>query len=362
MRTLVISDLHLGARTGVGVLHRRPALEVLLGRLDRVERLVLLGDTVELRQGPAREALAAARPVMEAIGAAMAGGDVVLVPGNHDHGIATRWLRDAPALSLSERVEPAAASPAAAALAEWLAPARVELAYPGLWLRPDVYATHGHYLDVHGTVPTFERIGAGLMARLVGAPPARARPEDYESILAPLYAWSDATAARAVNGRRAAGAGRAGEVWAQLAGSGRRTLRRRALVAGFPLGIAALNRAGLGPLQAGLSGPALRRGLLEGAKEALRRLGVEAPHVIFGHTHRTGMLAGDDPAEWRAGSTQLHNTGSWVNDPHFIAGGGPAAPHWPGGAIELAPEGPPVLHRLLSGVAERDLSPRPDPG
>ena len=32
-----------------------------------------------------------------------------------------------------------------------------ELAYPGVWLRPDVYATHGHYVDLHITVPSFER-------------------------------------------------------------------------------------------------------------------------------------------------------------------------------------------------------------
>jgi len=151
-------------------------------------------------------------------------------------------------------------------------------------------------------------------------------------------------------------------VWDQLAGSGRRTLRRRALLAGFPLGIAVLNRAGLGPVRAGVSGAALRRGLLDGFREVLRRLGVEAPHVIFGHTHRTGELPGDDPEEWRAGSVQLHNAGSWVYDPQFIAGGGPAAPHWPGGAIELAAEGPPVLRRLLSGVAGHELSPRPAPG
>ena len=41
-----------------------------------------------------------------------------------------------------------------AQLADWAAPARVRVAYPGLWVRPDVYATHGHYLDCHLTMPT----------------------------------------------------------------------------------------------------------------------------------------------------------------------------------------------------------------
>lgn len=360
MRTLVISDLHLGARAGVAVLARPAALDVLVGALAGVDRLVLLGDTIELRQGPVRDALDAARPVLQALGAAMAGREVVLVPGNHDHGIASRWLEDAPPLSLEERVAPDRGSPAAEAMAAWLAPARVQLAYPGVWLRPDVYATHGHYLDVHGTVPSFERIGAGLMTRLAGAPPERAQPNDYEAILAPIYAWIDAAAARASGGRRAAGAGRSSEAWGQLVNRTpptRRTLRARALVAGFPLGIAAINRAGLGPVKANLSGPSLRRGLLHGMKESLRRLGIDAPHVLFGHTHRTGLLGGDDPAEWRAGRTQLHNTGSWVYERRFIAGGGPSAPHWPGGAVEIGDTGPPVLHRLLADVPEAELSP-----
>lgn len=358
MRTLVVSDLHLGAPTGAGVLHRPEPLDALRSALADVDRLVLLGDTLELRQGPAAEALAAALPVLAALGEAMAGREVVIVPGNHDHGIARRWLDEAPGLSLEERVAPERASPLAAAMAAALAPARVELAYPGLWLREDVYATHGHYLDVHGTVPSFERIGAGLMPRLAGAPPARARPADYEAILAPIYAWIDAAAARAVGGRRAAGAGRSAEAWSALSSPGRRTLRSRALVAGFPVGIAAINRAGLGPVRRDLSGPALRRGLLHGMRTALSRLGVGAAHVIFGHTHRTGMLDGDDPGEWRAGSTQLHNAGSWVHEARFIAGGGPQAPHWPGGAIALGRDGPPALHRLLASVDEEALRPR----
>ena len=78
MRTLVVSDLHLGARTGVDLLRRAPVRARLLERLDGVDRLVLLGDTIELRHGPPREALAAAEPALRAIGAAMRGGVVVL--------------------------------------------------------------------------------------------------------------------------------------------------------------------------------------------------------------------------------------------------------------------------------------------
>ena len=62
MRTLVISDLHLGLRSGSEALRRPAALGVLLDRLDGVDRLVLLGDTLELRHGPTRDALATAEP------------------------------------------------------------------------------------------------------------------------------------------------------------------------------------------------------------------------------------------------------------------------------------------------------------
>src|SRR4051794_13523726 len=93
VRTLVVSDLHLGARTGVDVLQRPAARGALLERLDGVDRLVLLGDTLELRHGPVREALAAARPVLEAIGAAMAGDEGVGVAGNHDPRLLAPGLR-----------------------------------------------------------------------------------------------------------------------------------------------------------------------------------------------------------------------------------------------------------------------------
>jgi hypothetical protein len=174
-------------------------------------------------------------------------------------------------------------------------------------------------------------------------------------VLSPIYAWIEEAAEHARDGRRAAGAGRSGEVWSAMAGTGRRTVRARALLAGFPVGIATLNKIGVGPLSRDLSGPALRRGLLNGMREALGRLGVEAPHVIFGHTHRTGPLPGDDPAEWRAGSTQLHNCGSWVFEPRFVGDGGPDAPHWPGGAILLEGDEPPRLLRLLADVSREQL-------
>jgi hypothetical protein len=363
VHTLVISDLHLGVRSGADVLTRPQALGVLCSRLDGVDRLVLLGDVLELRHGPARRALAAAEPVMRALGDALgAGGEVVLVAGNHDHPVAAGWLdwrgrRDEPEpLGLDERVAPQYASWIAKRLAGWLAPASVQLAYPGLWLRDDVYATHGHYLDVHCAIPTLEVLAARAIARVVGPVPERsATPDDYEAVLAPLYAFIQASAQRSsANGRRSAGGGTAVGVWHALEGPGRpRAPRRVAARAGFRGAVAAVRLAGLGPVQADIGGVALRRAALAGLAESARRLDLAPAHLLFGHTHRTGMLAGDDPGEWTSpGGTTLHNAGSWVYETHFMGSGAAWSgnPYWPGGAIALDDEGPPRLERLLGDV------------
>ncbi len=148
-----------------------------------------------------RDALAAAAPALSAIGEALgAGREVVIVPGNHDHHLLGGWLerrareRSAAAARL-ETARRLGRRRALAALARLLGPAEVRAAYPGVWLRDDVYATHGHYCDRHTTVPMFERLGAGAMARIVGEPDGGPRRiEDYEAILAPIYAWIHAIA------------------------------------------------------------------------------------------------------------------------------------------------------------------------
>jgi hypothetical protein len=357
MRTLVVSDLHLGGRSGVDVLvHRPEALAALLGALEGVDRLVLLGDTLELRHGPAREALGRARPVLEAVGAALAPeAGVVLVPGNHDYALVAPWLDGrARPLGHETRVKPQTASPLARHVAAWLgAPQRVvEVAYPGVWLRDDVWATHGHYLDPHGTVPTFERLAAGVMGRMVGSvPEPSATAEDYERILAPLYAWIQASAQRADEGRVGAGAGRAGKAYNVLqGGDGHQPIRARLLTAVFPLGIRGINLLGIGPVVSDLSGGALRRNALLAMGQVVARLGVPAPHVVFGHSHRAGPLPGDDEAEWRTrGGAALWNSGCWVHEPAFTGPNGGRSPYWPGGAVVVEDDGAPKVVRLLEG-------------
>jgi hypothetical protein len=277
MRTLIVSDLHLGSHSRADLL-RRPELRApLLAAAGDVDRLVLLGDVLELRHGPLREAMAAARPFFEDLGAALAGRELVIVAGNHDHGLVEPWLarrgeESEPApLQLEQLLDPEQVSRAYERIAGWVSRARVRAAYPGLWLRSDVYATHGHYLDSHLTVPTLERLSLAAMSRLLRKPgDSLSSVSDYEAVGAPVFAWRDAVARDAHTGAALSGIASVG-AWRALnggvaadadgllqpgsrPGAGARgaialhRLPQRAVVAGFPFAVSALNRAGLGPL------------------------------------------------------------------------------------------------------------------
>ena len=216
--TVLISDLHLGATSGHDVL-RRPAMrERLLEAVERVdaERIVLLGDIVELRDGPLGESLLEAREFFRAIGAAFAGRNVVLVPGNHDHRLLGSWLERAgesesrsPSTSSWSTRPPSRRSPVARG-------ARLEIRYPGIWVRDDVFATHGHYLDSHVTLPTIERLSVATVDRLGGRPSRAASVRQrLREVHAPVYdlifslaQGGRTSGARATAARRRCGSGR----------------------------------------------------------------------------------------------------------------------------------------------------------
>jgi hypothetical protein len=367
MRTLVISDLHLGKAGCTDLLRRADLREPLLDALRDVDRLVILGDGLELREAAHREAAAHAEGFLREAGAALGPeGELVVTGGNHDHGLIAGWidarLQSEPSgfLGLSEPVEAEQAGPLAMRIGDLVAPARLRLAYPGVWLRDDVYAIHGHYLDLHSTTPTFERLAAGAMARwVVHLPEMDARPDDYEAALAPLYAFLHQLTQRSDHAAVSAGAGASARAWVALAGEGREhhPVRSAALGAGYLGVVAVLNALGLGPVDRDLSAGALRRGGLHGMREVLRRLGVTAPYVLFGHTHRSGPWPQDDRAEWStpAGS-RLVNTGSWVYQPHFLSAEPNASPYWPGTAVEIGDDGPPRLVRLLGDRSHAELA------
>ena len=386
MRTLVISDLHLGAGSGADVLRRPGPRAALIEALADVERLVLLGDVLELRHGPRRDALAAARPFFEELGRAFSGREIVVVAGNHDHALVELWLgrRDEnpvpEPLELEHRFAAEEASAMLGALASWARPARLSAAFPGLWLRPDVYATHGHYLDCHLTIPTMERLGIGMTARAL-----RRRSEefsnvgDYEAVTAPVFAWIDAVARQAPTGDALNGQSTV-RVWRALAGErntskgtggngrGWGDLRVRALAGAFPFAIAALNRAGLGSFNSDISTDELRRAGLRAMGEVTARLGLGDAHVIFGHTHRAGPRPYDAEAEWRTlkgtggpAGARLINAGCWTYDSYFVTVNPGESPYWPGGAVLVDDDGPPELLRLLDGQPADELTPRGAP-
>ncbi len=327
---------------------------------------MLLGDALELRHGPVAEALSASRAFWEELGSTLgAGGEVVLIAGNHDHHLVAPWMErrrrggEPPPLGLEERASPRAGE-AAGTLARWVGPAGLELAYPGVWVREDVYATHGHYLDRHITVPTFERLAAGVMSHVVGRLPEGAEiPDDYEAALAPIYAWAH-TVAQQVDSNLGSGThGVSVRAWKLLAGSGGHApVRRWAAAAAFPLVVGVLNRARIGRLSTDISAPGLRRAGLAAMGEAVRRLGIEADHVIFGHTHRGGPYEGDEVGEWVAPTgARLWNSGNWVYEAQFLTGTPNESPYWPGTAVLVRQSGEPELLRLLGDRDREALAP-----
>jgi hypothetical protein len=386
MRTAVVSDLHLGGLAAADVAREGKPRAALVEAVAGADRLVLLGDIVELRERPLAQALEVARPLLEGLGRSLAGRRVVLVPGNHDHALAEPWLAR---LRLQGEELPSEAEwpvgiedDAAGRIAAWMPDCEVTLAYPGLQLRPDVYATHGHYLDLHLTVPRLESIAASAMGRLTGLGKTAASAADYETILAPLYAFYGGLAQSASASALARGASISRDVWSLASDSRGRDLppadppdapgadppaapgadppaapgaRARAVATRFLLGrvtipgaVAALNLLGLGPFRATLTGEELRRsGLLAMARVA-EALAPGTEHVIFGHTHRPGPLPRDDSVEWTTLSgTRLWNSGSWLYEGAFVRTGSDS-PYWPGTVLTLVDEDPPRIENVLS--------------
>jgi hypothetical protein len=196
------------------------------------------------------------------------------------------------------------------------------------------------------------------MSRFVTPLPEHgATPDDYEAVLAPLYAWMLALTQRRRDSIVRSGSSHSARAWVALR-NGRKSPRGMALRAGFSGAVAAVNLVGVGPVRRDITGAGLRRGSLHGVGEALRRLGVTAPHVVFGHSHRSGPWPGDDLSEWTAPTgSRLMNTGSWVYQRHFLTDAPNESPYWPGTAIVVEDEGPPELIRLLGDRSLRELAP-----
>jgi Calcineurin-like phosphoesterase len=350
VRTLVVSDLHLGARLRRDVLRQPEALEVLLDALDGVERLVLLGDIVELLEGRPAQAMAAAEPVLRAVGARLGSGrEAILVPGNHDAALVRSWSRAQGASLAIDAPVPLDATPLLARVTSWLAPAPVRVHYPGVWLSERVWATHGHYLDRHLLPETAYGIARGLLGRV---PRDGATPADYEQAGGPSLTRLEALLTHWLPRPLAALSDDLAEFLraATMPGVPRRLLGHR-----------------MAPVTAMLLGAQARRASIPALGRVVHRLGVDAEWVIFGHVHRCGPLSGDDPRRWRgpAGGPRLANTGSWVHEPLLVHRASPPHPYWPGGAILLQegrdPQATGLLDQLGAAVLHWPASHRSEP-
>jgi predicted phosphodiesterase len=366
MRTAIVSDLHLGLGSGADLLRQERYRELLIVQLAGADRLVLLGDVVELRDLPLIDVLEETAPVMAALGEAFAEREIVIVAGNHDHHLIEAWLErmalsGAPQLELEQTGGPEGA--AFEALAAQAGPARVRFAYPGLWIRPGLYATHGHYLDRHLTVPTIERMGVALVERVLGIPPGGPDPlappgdepetsvDEYERVQTPVYALLFGLAQATVGDRRG-GADPSARIWQMLSGGETRAAKVRSWLLGsvaVPGAVGVANRLGLGPVRPDLSAGAIGRAGFEAMDEVIERLAIRAEHLIFGHTHRRGT-----PPE--QGETALWNTGSWVHSPGLLGRSSDVSPYWPGTICFVEDDGDPELVHALDHLSREDLA------
>jgi len=342
MRTVVVSDLHIGSLLERDVLRRPEALEALVAEVELSDRLVLLGDTIELLEGRARQAAAATRPVLSALGRAV-GPDatVTVVPGNHDHTLIRAWLgrqlQAGRAIPVDAQV-PRSASTLLSEMTSWLEPANVEVRYPGLWIADGVFATHGHYCDRHLLDATRRNLSDG----------GRATVADYER--AP--GTDEGSAAQALEARfpdfeAFVGAEKAVDQFR------RGVLGALGRVAEVPGARLFADGASL-VMEQGLH----RRAAIPGMAKAARRLGIESRYLIFGHIHRRGPLPDDPGGMWRPDTNgpQLINTGSWVYDSALIGmpTGRPRS-YRPGGAVIVEDGAPPRCIDLLAEVPDSAL-------
>lgn len=192
MRSLVISDTHLGAWTGDDLLAYPWARETLRPQLEQADEVVLLGDFVDLLFATTEHAFERADGFVELLAQTLASKRLVWLAGNHDHHILVRRLE-----ALIE-LRVATGQPDEELAAQWqerfyfeaflrrrLPRTEIAFAYPSCRVG-EVMLSHGHYLDgeVRGSVPN--RLLQGGFWRLAGGRAATPTVEEYEAALIPI--------------------------------------------------------------------------------------------------------------------------------------------------------------------------------
>jgi hypothetical protein len=142
------------------------------------------------------------------------------------------------------------------------------------------------------------------------------------------------------------------KVWKRI--DGRRDLGGRALAdVAIPSAVWALNRAGMGPFEAKLTGKTLRQSGLDAMSDLIVALEIDTGEIIYGHTHRPGPLAHD--TNWDA---RLFNTGSWLYEPNLLRSSAGDSPYWPGTLLFVEDDKPPELRSLLLDLPHEELGGR----
>ncbi len=352
--------------------------------------MVLLGDVLELRHGPPRDALARRAAVLRGPRpGARRQRELVIVAGNHDHALVEPWLtlraerRSRRRSALEQRSSPSEASPIAAR-ARRVGARRRACASPtrGCGCAPTSTRRTGTTSTATSRCRRSSASSVGAMSR---AARARRREtfdcvDDYEAVTAPVFAWRDAVAQRRAHRRRAqrdrdrqrlararrqrrrrgADGARAGRI-AALA----RACARRASCARFPLAVRrAQPRRHRPAARRRLAGELRRAGLRAmgevaarlGLGDALRRLRPHPPRRAAARRRRARVagrrLAGDARRaarehrllDLRARSSSRDTPGE--------------SPYWPGTCVLVEDDGAPARAAAARPHARRALAAR----
>ena len=307
---------------------------------------------------PGRARRGFARPVERSPRRSARGREVVIVPGNHDHQLLAPWLArraelNAPPQPLGLQSEVDVERRRAAGGARRRARARGRCASA---IRASGCArTSTRPTATTATCTRRCRCSSGS-APAHGADAERRRrarraAEDYEAVLAPIYAWIHAVAAGASRAQRAArqpfdddgvrsstrrrrssdDASR--RAWHRRGcarrATARRGLRRLASAVG-------LNRAGFGPLHADLSGVRAAQGRAAGIRGGARRAAGRGPlRDLRAHTpRRPARRATIRPSGQRRRARACSTRGCWVHEPAFLGPDPARSPYRAGFAVD----------------------------
>jgi len=324
VRTLVISDLHLGQGGGTSVLTRRRPMAALARALDQHDRLVLLGDIVEMQEAHPEYSMGVAEPVLRAIAERLGPEkELVLVAGNHDHELVRGWVAAQGGDLALENEVPADASAALARVCSYLSATQVSVQYPALWLAPGVWATHGHYMANY-----LRPVGSWGFHLRRRSEPRPATPAGLEQVTPARLEYAPPPHTPHMRD------GLPPQRWIDQH---------------IP--------PGLSPLSSRLLGHQMLRHSLPAFGASVRALGVQADWVVFGHVHRRGPRERDRAERWRvaASGPRLMNTGSWRYEPVVSHGMDSRSWYWPGGAVSVGEDGVPRCLGLLDGLSEAEL-------